>query len=310
MIHLNRSLYEKYDAKFRIKSPFDLIIIFVLNLLISIPVFIVAHQNLVNLNLFWHFDRIILVSIIVVSIQFVLLKMRKITFISIFIYLIALLYGSLFGKYGFKNVTEDYQSMVYSMNENPFPQDIIIDNLLPFPNKSEVINAIDFENSKVRDFAIMATLKNFKEVRGYQDYKTIIQCFAVFKQINENWNYVHDPKNQEYFASASESVDLLSGDCDDYSILIAACVRSIGGTPRIIYTTGHVYPEILIGNKSELETVNFLIKKILFASESKNNSVNYHIDERGKIWMNLDYTAKYPGGPFMYDEVLGALTLD
>ncbi len=310
MIQLNKTLYEKYDAKFRIKSPFDLIIIFVLNLLISIPVFIISHRNLLNLNLFWHFDRIILALVILISIQFVLLKMRKITFISIFIYLIALLYGSLFGKYGFKNVSEDYQSMVYSMNDNPFPQDIIIDNLLPFPNKSEVINAIDFENPKVRDFAIIATLKNFKNVRGYQDYKTIIQCFAVFKQINENWNYVHDPKNQEYFASASESVNLLSGDCDDYSILIAACVRSIGGTPRIIHTSGHMYPEILIGNKSELETVNYLIKKVLFTSESKNNSINYHIDERGKIWLNLDYTAKYPGGPFMYDEVLGALTLD
>ncbi len=310
MIQFSKSLYEKYNAKFRIKSPYDLLLILVLNILIALPIFIIAHQNLVNLNLFWHLDRIFLALLIIIVIQFILFKMRKITFISAFLYLTALVYGSLFGKYGFKNVTEDYQSMVYSMNENPFPQDIIIDNLLPFPNKNEVINAIDFQNPKVRDFAINATLKNFKEVRGYQDYKTIIQCFAVFKEINSNWNYVHDPKNQEYFASASESVTILSGDCDDYSIIIAACVRSIGGTPRIIHTSGHMYPEILIGNKSDLETTNYLIKKVLFVSESKNKPINYHIDERGKIWLNLDYTAKYPGGPFMYNEVLGALTLD
>jgi hypothetical protein len=26
--------------------------------------------------------------------------------------------------------------------------------------------------------------------------------------------------------------------------------------------------------------------------------LHYHIDERNQIWLNLDYTAKYPGGPF------------
>jgi hypothetical protein len=31
--------------------------------------------------------------------------------------------------------------------------------------------------------------------------------------------------------------------------------------------------------------------------------------ERGQVWLNLDYTAKYPGGPFMSEEILGALTL-
>jgi hypothetical protein len=26
--------------------------------------------------------------------------------------------------------------------------------------------------------------------------------------------------------------------------------------------------------------------------------------------LNMDYTAKYPGGPFMHEEILGALTLE
>ncbi len=44
--------------------------------------------------------------------------------------------------------------------------------------------------------------------------------------------------------------------------------------------------------------------------ESQNNTIHYHIDERGNIWLNLDYTAKYPGGPFMNEEILSALTLE
>lgn len=101
-----------------------------------------------------------------------------------------------------------------------------------------------------------------------------------------------------------------SGDCDDHSILMAACVRAIGGTPRLIHTKGHIYPEILIGSMEDLEKVNYLIKNELFPRESANKQLHYHIDERGQVWMNLDYTAKYPGGPFLFEEILGALTLN
>jgi hypothetical protein len=36
---------------------------------------------------------------------------------------------------------------------------------------------------------------------------------------------------------------IFSGDFD-HSILMAASVRAIGGTPRLIHTKGHIYPEI------------------------------------------------------------------
>jgi hypothetical protein len=91
---------------------------------------------------------------------------------------------------------------------------------------------------------------------------------------------------------------------------MAACIRAIRGTPRLIHTGGHIYPEMIIGKKSELEAANYLIKEVLFVQESKNKEIHYHIDERGQIWLNLDYTARYPGGPFMSEEILGALTLN
>jgi hypothetical protein len=199
---------------------------------------------------------------------------------------------------------------MYTMSDNPFPQDIIIAKLLPFPNKSKIINAIEYQNPKIRNFAIMATSKYFKDVRGYSDYRTIIQCFAVFKEINRRWNYVSDPKEGDYIATASESLLYFSGDCDDHSILMAASVKAIGGTPRLIHTKGHIYPEILIGSNIDLEKVNYLIKNVLFVNESNEKQLHYHIDERGQVWLNLDYTATYPGGPFLSEEILGALTLD
>jgi len=309
MIRKSIDAVQKLKQKLQVKKPWDNVIIFALNILIAIPVFIIIHQNLIDPNWYFQLDRILLFLFILAVIQLVLRLMRTIIIVCIGLYMIALVFGSISGKYGFKSVFEDYRYMVYAMNDSPNPQDMIISKLLPFPNKTKIINAVEFENPRVRDFAVMATTKDFKDVRGYSNYRTIIQCFAVFKEINSRWNYVSDPKGKDYIAKATESLRYLSGDCDDHSILMAACIKSIGGIPRLIHTGGHIYPEILIGNKNDLETVNYLIKKVLFVKESKGNKIHYHIDERGQIWLNLDYTATYPGGPFMSEEILGALTL-
>lgn len=309
MMKLRDIPFQKIRDKLRIKKPWDNVIIFVLNILIAIPVFIIIHQNIIDPNWYFQIDRILLFIAIVAIIQLILRLLRTIIIVCIAIYLIVLVFGSLSGNYGFASIFEDYNYMIYSMSDSPNPQDLILSKLLPFPNKSKIIAAVEYENPKIRNFAIKATTKDFKDIRGYAKYRTIIQCFAVFKEINSNWNYVSDPKGRDYIAKATESLQYLSGDCDDHSVLMAACVKSIGGTPRLIHTGGHIYPEILIGDKNDLETINYLIKKVLFVKESKGKQIHYHIDERGQIWLNLDYTATYPGGPFMSEEILGALTL-
>ncbi len=310
MINLKNISLAQIKDKLRVKKPWDLVIIFFLTLLISLPVFIIVHQNIIDPDWPGHLDRIGLFVLIVIIIQLILYALRTIIIICIALYLIALLFGSLSGNYGFSAVAEDYRSMMYTMADDPNPQDIIISKLLPFPNKSKILKAIDFDNPKVRNFALMATTKHFKNIKGYNKYRTTIQCFATFKEIKDNWNYVNDPKGQEYIAKASESLQHFSGDCDDHAILMAACVRAVGGTPRLIHTGDHIYPEMLIGNKGDFEAINYLIKEILFKQDSKGKEVHYHIDERGQIWLNLDYTARYPGGPFMSEEILGALTLN
>lgn len=305
-----RSKFQEIKSKFQLKEPWNNLVIFVLNILITIPVFIIIHQNIIDPEWPFQVDRILLFILILVIIQLILRALRTIMIICMGIYLLVLLYGSTIGNYGFMAVFEDYRSMMYLMLDNANPQDVIISKLLPFPNKTKILNAIDYQNPKVRNFAVRATTQNFRNVKGYHNYRTIIQCFAVFKEIKEKWNYVDDPKGREYIAAASESVMHFSGDCDDHSILMAASIRAVGGTPRLIHTGGHIYPEMLIGDKKDLETINYLIKEVLFVRESKGKEIHYHIDERGQIWLNLDYTARYPGGPFMSEEILGALTLN
>lgn len=309
MIHYKEISIQKIKANLQVNKPWDSVIIFALNLLIAIPVFIIIHQNSIDFEFIYHIDRIVLFIVILISIQVVLRLLKTIIIVCVFLYLIALFYGTIFGGYGFIRVYEDYRSLVYSMSENPYPQDIIISRLLPFPNKYKVLNAIEYDHPKVRNFAIMALSKQNSSIEDYHKYRTLIQCFAVFREINTRWNYVNDPKGRDYIAKASESIVYLSGDCDDHAIVMAACVKSIGGEPRLIHTGGHIYPEIQIGNRNDLEAIHYLIKQVLFESESKGKTLYYHIDERGQVWLNLDYTAKYPGGPFMSEEILGALTL-
>jgi hypothetical protein len=310
MLEKVKQFYTKIEPYFHVKKPWDSIIILVLNILIAIPLFMILHQNLIDLEWPFQLDRILIFVILLAIIQLLLRFLRRVTLISISLYLIFLIYGTLFGNYGFNRVFEDYRAMLFAMQNNPNPQDIIISKLLPFPNKSKVIAAVEFTNPKVRNFALYATTKHFSDFRTNEKNRKMVQCFAVFKEIKNRWNYVNDPKGREYIARASESLQHFSGDCDDHAILMAACIRAIGGTPRLIHTGGHIYPEMLIGSKADLEIAILLIKDKLFIKESEGKQIHYHFDERGQYWLNLDYTAKYPGGPFMSEEILGQLTLD
>ncbi|WP_143055640.1 hypothetical protein [Flavobacterium terrigena] len=181
--------------------------------------------------------------------------------------------------------------------------------LKPFPNKNRVFESVDYLNPKVRNFALFAVNKYFTKTPNYVANRKLIQYFAVFKEINRRWNYVNDPKGQEYFAKGSESLLYFSGDCDDHAILMCSAIESIGGSMRLIHTGRHMYPELLIGTEKDLEIATYLISKELFVKESKGKTIYFHRDDKGKIWLNLDYTARYPGGPFLGEEVLSILDL-
>ena len=97
----------EYSKNFQVKKPWDSIIIFILNLLIAIPVFIIVYKNIVNLNVPYHLDKIVIFLVILVLIQLILRQIKKIILIGVFLYLIALTIGSFSGQYGFKSVFND-----------------------------------------------------------------------------------------------------------------------------------------------------------------------------------------------------------
>jgi hypothetical protein len=277
--------------------------------LTAIPVFIILHRFFPDLDWKFNIDRILLFVITIIIVEIIFHSIRKLVMIGFVVAILWLTYGSIWGSYGYVNLYKDYRNLVFSMIYNPHPESLIIQKVVPFPNKSKIIEAVDYNNPIVRNFAIAATTKYFNNEKVDLKFRTIIQCFAVFKEINSRWNYVSDPNGAEYFAKASESVQHLSGDCDDHSILMAACIKAIGGTARLIHTKGHLYPELLIGKQQDFDEINYIIKHSLFDVESGKEPLHYHTDDYGQIWLNMDYTAKYPGGKFMAEEVLHVLAL-
>ena len=297
---------------YQMPKPWDFIILFVINILIVLPLFIIIHQNIIDLDWPFHLDRILIFSGLIALFEYFFLKIRKFVIISTLIYLGTLIYGITRTERTFESVFQDYSFMLYAMAESPNPEEIILSKVLPFPNKKEILRAIEYQDPRVRNFAVFATKKHFKqESQNLRSQRKFIQYFAVFKEIHQKWDYVNDPKSKQYIAKATESLVHFSGDCDDHSILMVSCIRAIGGVSRLVHTNGHIYPELFIGDKKDLETVNYLIREVLFKEEiKKSKGVYYHEDERGNIWLNLDYTAKYPGGPFLHPEILGVLVIE
>ncbi|KQS91402.1 transglutaminase domain-containing protein [Chryseobacterium sp. Leaf394] len=306
----DRSVYKKLDQS-KSKKTISSVVIYLLTLIIAFPISIILNQFLPIVEGYYKYEKLLLFLIITFLLGVVFKKFTNLILITVCAILIFLTYGSVQNKYGFSKLFLDYKSYIIAINNGPELQESVFSKLKPFKDKNEIIAAVDYSNPIVRDFALTSTEDDKFSCKEYRDYCNLIQFFAVFKKIRENWNYVNDPQGEEYYAKASETFSRkrFSGDCDDYSIAIAAAIKSIGGKVRLVSTDGHLYPELYIEDKKSLENVNYIISQKLFKNEIDKDVIHYHEDASGGFWLNLDYTADYPGGKFMHEEILGILKL-
>ena len=127
------------------------------------------------------------------------------------------------------------------------------------------------------------------------------QICEIFDYCYKKWRYVNDPKGHEYVARASETIaSYLTGDCDDFAVLMASCLLAIGADVcvNVGYNSnkGHAFTEVDI-SQFNLDDVFQVIKDKF--NKFSMNQLNYR-DADGKRWLNLDWQASYPGGPY-YD---------
>lgn len=167
-------------------------------------------------------------------------------------------------------------------------------------NLNLLIEAVDFSNSITNDFAVRIASK-------YPGAKDVKQICYIFDYINANWKYVLDSQKQEFFRSASRTINNnFSGDCDDYAILMAALLESIGFSTRISFAFnnelgGHAFTEVLVANNVEGSSqMQNIVNWINEYYNSNQLYINWNKDNDNNFWLNLDWWGdfKYPGGSY------------
>jgi len=142
----------------------------------------------------------------------------------------------------------------------------------------------------------------------------IFQICSIFKYLrygdntSNGWHYINDPRGLNW-AYANESLQIGkktgyvgAGDCDDFAIVMSALVESIGGTSRIVLginpDISHAFAEVYLGQDNGQDSdLEYIIKslKCMFDTEK----IYTHVDTDTKdVWLNLDWSAYNPGGPF------------
>lgn len=254
----------------------------------------------------WNLD--LLVSIIV---SFFLVRLLLTLFKPLIIPCLAVIVGlftyNLFtNDYNFRDVYHDYRSVVLSnwgTKDVKQPDLLNLDPGFFFTYYDKTVRNIrrkvNISDSTVRNFSVHHSLDNYDEY--FNKYGPLTRQLSLFKYINSNFKYVSDNVRDEYFASPQETIaNGLGGDCDDHSILMVSCLESIGARCRIVLIEGHAYPELFCGDRKDFELAQEAIIKIF--KEYKIKEFHYH-ENNGFYWLNLDYTARHPGGPYLNDKV-------
>ena len=162
---------------------------------------------------------------------------------------------------------------------------------------------VEPENSKVHEKALVLVAK-------YPGDYTVDQICSIYEYLKDGWHYVGDPRGVNNFFYANETLNVGEkancagvGDCGDFAILMSALVESIGGTTRIVLasnntTGGHAYAEVYLGQiNSPNNQVDAIINWLKQDFEIDKIFVNINTSTK-EVWLNLDWSADHPGGPF------------
>lgn len=254
----------------------------------------------------WNVDLIIALIISVIIVRLMQWLIKPLIIPAFLLVCAILIYNQFNSNYTFGNIASGYKAIVnqnWSVREHK-QVDQLSFNPTMFDNPEQKVTRlvkakVQYKDSVVRNFAVQHSLENFDEF-NYK-YRQLTRYFSLFKYINFNFKYVADAQRDEYYATPRETIlNGLGGDCDDHSILMAAALMSIGATCRLVIIEGHMYPELYIGDKKDFEIAQAAI--IQFFEDEKIDRIYYHEND-GQYWINLDYTANYPGGRYMNDDV-------
>lgn len=258
----------------------------------------------------WNFDLIVSLVVAFGVTRLILWIFKPLIIPALALMLGLLLWNHFTKNYSFTDIFQDYKTMVRRNWVTREEKQADVLSFQPRPVESamgktvrEIRGKMTYKDSVVRNFAIKHSLVYFDDY--YTKYGEDARLLSLFKYIRYNFKYVPDPKRDEYFATPRETIlNGLGGDCDDHAILMASCIRAIGGLTRIVIIKGHAYPELYCGDKKDFEEMKSAIVQLF--SDPPVTQIYFH-EYEGNYWINLDYSALHPGGPYLNNDVLAVV---
>lgn len=132
------------------------------------------------------------------------------------------------------------------------------------------------------------------------DYN-IYQVCALFDFVSGTVEYMSDPEDVEVWQTPAETLELCTGDCEDYAILMASLIGASGGNARMYLTDDHAFAAVYVGNNTAS------IDEAIRTYYNTPATIYFMTDEHGS-WLILDavsgfYTGNLPVGatPSMTD---------
>lgn len=260
----------------------------------------------------WHVDLVLSILIAVLIAFFIHWFFKPLIIPAFFVVTGIMVTNHVNGRYSYANVLNDYQGAVQG---NWGTQDKKQMDILSFyPRRVEtyvdrtvrgIREKVNYKDSTVRNFSVKHSLQYYDEY--WPKYGKLVRYLSLYRYIRENFKYVNDSQRDEYFATPMETIlNGMGGDCDDHSILMTSCLQSIGARTRIVLIRGHAYPELYCGNEDDFEVMKQAIVHLFTGRPIKE--LYYH-EMKGEYWINLDYTARHPGGYYLNDKVYALIEL-
>ena len=129
-------------------------------------------------------------------------------------------------------VTPDGEPPTSANNQvtpSPTGEEVMPGSRLPESSGQErpenVSDYVESTHSMVRDTAVLAVQGSPTDIDANSEAWKIWQ---INYWVANNISYVSDPKGNNYFAYAHETLQIKGGDCDDFAILLASMYESVG----------------------------------------------------------------------------------
>lgn len=103
--------------------------------------------------------------------------------------------------------------------------------------------------------APVVIMKARQLVAGLPQKARLREAKVIHAFVRDRVRYVRDPRGVETITTPEKMLELMTGDCDDKSILCAALLEAIGHPTRFVAVGveagrfTHVYPEVRIGQR-------------------------------------------------------------